>query len=418
MCSYGKCRDSGSKSRYCAECRIPVAKRNFHQRHGHGLVCVNASDWAAAPVAMSPCSSSTSAPASDSAKESPVTRAFRSSKTTIARPVAAAATPVADYKKRKLQEHSESNTSTSPIFPSSHPRNSGGALSKRRRRAVAVARAASSGSEAGPQFAKFDDIPVSRQLRWATLLGQRPDPNDADGTSAWLLEVMTVSDLKHPLLGRGAGGFASSSHFTNKRGSDEPDLVVADSNNDSSARTMGGSSVYSSLARDILTSDDVSSEEAAQDRCRKNDNPMAEPEEQERMPSKKLNRGSNVQETSHQNDVGDTIFVWQEKKKEAQKRREHRALKKKKRRSKTTKEERVFRYFRDEIIVPSQGGAVTGDSNGRQMHADMERATQEDLSSTDSPDNEDLSASYAEWQARKKKKALKNHKAESGAVVT
>ncbi len=37
MCSYEACRHAGIKFQYCARCRIPVAKRNFNQRHSHGL---------------------------------------------------------------------------------------------------------------------------------------------------------------------------------------------------------------------------------------------------------------------------------------------------------------------------------------------------------------------------------------------
>jgi hypothetical protein len=49
------------------------------------------------------------------------------------------------------------------------------------------------------------DISASREHRWANLLGRRPDAEDGDGMSAWLLEVMTVSDLKKPLTNAGGG---------------------------------------------------------------------------------------------------------------------------------------------------------------------------------------------------------------------
>ncbi|KAG7340708.1 hypothetical protein IV203_024251 [Nitzschia inconspicua] len=37
ICSYEKCRAQGVKFAYCVHCGIPVAKRNFRQRHGHGI---------------------------------------------------------------------------------------------------------------------------------------------------------------------------------------------------------------------------------------------------------------------------------------------------------------------------------------------------------------------------------------------
>ncbi|KAL7539715.1 hypothetical protein ACHAXR_009529 [Thalassiosira sp. AJA248-18] len=37
MCSYTACRQAGVKFRYCLHCKVPVAKRNFRNRHRHGV---------------------------------------------------------------------------------------------------------------------------------------------------------------------------------------------------------------------------------------------------------------------------------------------------------------------------------------------------------------------------------------------
>ncbi|KAL3802029.1 hypothetical protein ACHAW5_001834 [Stephanodiscus triporus] len=37
MCSYPSCRQAGVKFRYCLQCKVPVAKRNFRNRHRHGV---------------------------------------------------------------------------------------------------------------------------------------------------------------------------------------------------------------------------------------------------------------------------------------------------------------------------------------------------------------------------------------------
>ena len=37
MCSYPACRQAGVKFRYCLHCKVPVAKRNFRNRHRHGV---------------------------------------------------------------------------------------------------------------------------------------------------------------------------------------------------------------------------------------------------------------------------------------------------------------------------------------------------------------------------------------------
>eukprot|EP00544_Gedaniella_sp_CCMP2646_P003683 CAMPEP_0202495796 /NCGR_PEP_ID=MMETSP1361-20130828/17786_1 /ASSEMBLY_ACC=CAM_ASM_000849 /TAXON_ID=210615 /ORGANISM="Staurosira complex sp., Strain CCMP2646" /LENGTH=350 /DNA_ID=CAMNT_0049126931 /DNA_START=37 /DNA_END=1089 /DNA_ORIENTATION=+ len=38
VCSHEGCAASGRRFRYCAICDLPVAKRNFSKRHGHGLI--------------------------------------------------------------------------------------------------------------------------------------------------------------------------------------------------------------------------------------------------------------------------------------------------------------------------------------------------------------------------------------------
>ncbi len=38
MCAYPSCRNAGVKFRYCLHCKVPVAKRNFRNRHRHGVM--------------------------------------------------------------------------------------------------------------------------------------------------------------------------------------------------------------------------------------------------------------------------------------------------------------------------------------------------------------------------------------------
>ena len=38
MCTYPACRNAGVKFRYCLHCKVPVAKRNFRNRHRHGVL--------------------------------------------------------------------------------------------------------------------------------------------------------------------------------------------------------------------------------------------------------------------------------------------------------------------------------------------------------------------------------------------
>jgi hypothetical protein len=86
-----------------------------------------------------------------------------------------------------------------------------------------------------------DSISLTRQHRWATLLGKRPEASDADCMSAWLLEVMAVSDLKTPLKNAGTSSLTASESSVSS-GTREP--------------TSSMNSLTSSDGDELLSSDD------------------------------------------------------------------------------------------------------------------------------------------------------------------
>lgn len=64
----------------------------------------------------------------------------------------------------------------------------------------AVAAAAAAIAEAPAPVSESDaKISADRKDRWAALLGKRPATKDGDSMSAWLMEVLAVSDLDTPL---------------------------------------------------------------------------------------------------------------------------------------------------------------------------------------------------------------------------
>lgn len=386
VCSYEACRKAGSKFRYCAECRIPVAKRNFHQRHGHGLAC--------APVSESKPVASVTTAASQACRPVP-----KNTKAEASKDLAAAlklAKMQSHPKKRKQLGRSESGTDSS---------STGVSQSAQKRRKERYARAASS-SDRGPFYPALDDIPPVRQLRWATLLGKRPDPDDADGMSAWLLEVMTVSDLKAPL-----GQFVSSS----LTGSGESNAFG--SNSDSAEM---GLSVNSSLSIDVLTSD-VSSEGAVQD-CL--DTPMGKEDvvvsKVDYKLSQKSDQGRRKKErhAAQKESKKDAIKAVrrQEKKRKAQKGRDDKEKRKSKKKQRSSENKKAKTSSSTSAVALKSAGL--SESQVKMVQVENAKARQEELSN-DSPDNEDLSRSYAEWQVRKKQKALaRNEAAASFAVAS
>ena len=394
VCSYEACRNAGNKFRYCAECRIPVAKRNFHQRHGHNLQCVNT-------ASEQPKQARTAAPKSKKNKAATKAEAAK-----VAKKQEKKRKPLTP--KQQSQQQMESSTDSS----------SDGTQPAHKRRKMEGAPHAASSSDFGPLFPEVGDIPLARQLRWATLLGKRPDPDDADGMSAWLLEVMTVSDLNSPL-----GTFASSS-LTNS-GSGEDD-IFGESNSDSPEM---GSSVNSSLSTDVLTSD-VSSEEALPDPDTKvkvlgtaeDDRKMAAKPSKER---RKQHR--HQQQKESKKDAGKAVRR-QEKKRKAQKGREDKEKRKnKKRRSiemeqersaskKKSKSKKAKSSSTKKTTEASLKAVGLSESQVKMVQEENAKSRQEELSN-DSPDNEELSASYAEWQERKKQKALTKTEAPDAAMA-
>lgn len=53
-------------------------------------------------------------------------------------------------------------------------------------------------------------ISVEREKLWAGLLGKRPPTTDGEAVSAWLMEVLSVSDLDTPLKENGSSGVLSA----------------------------------------------------------------------------------------------------------------------------------------------------------------------------------------------------------------
>jgi len=389
ICSYEQCRNAGNKFRYCAECRIPVAKRNFHQRHGHGLVCVTTSDPKPPRAGM----------------DTELKRSLKAPPTTTAAGPSAKLSKKQPGKRKQMGSSTDSNNSSSGI---SQPQ------ATQKRRKDSSARAASS-SDTGPLYPDVGDIPFARQLRWATLLGKRPNPDDADGMSAWLLEVMAVSDLQTPL-----GNFASSS-LTNS-GSGES---VGFSNSDSPEM---GSSVNSSLSTDVLTSD-VSSEEAVQDCHKKESSTKEAPTTNSSLKKRQTKPHKSDKERRKHRHNEDKVS-----KKESSKavRRQEKKLNAQRGRAEKT-DDRMKRSSKDRMpfdveYAHSRKKKKTGKKKAKKstdvfkddvpasqmklFQAEVAQKQQEDLSN-DSPDNEDLCASYAEWQERKKQKA--SHKPEASA---
>lgn len=163
ICSYYACRNAGIKFRYCSHCKIPVAKRNFRKRHNHGLMAPKVSgSGAGADLASGTGGVIASARGGDTEEES---AGASSSKKT------------ASSKKGAL-----------------------GGLAGRSGLPAAASAACSTSTSA-----RGKPIEAERCTRWAELLCDRPSTVDSNAMSAWLMDVLAVSDLEKPLAAKSAG---------------------------------------------------------------------------------------------------------------------------------------------------------------------------------------------------------------------
>ena len=161
ICSYYACRNAGIKFRYCSHCKIPVAKRNFRKRHNHDLMAPKVSgSGAGADLASGPGGVIVSARGGDTDEES--AGASSSKKGTL------------------------------------------GGLAGRSGLPAALSATITSTSTSGKP------IEAERCTRWAELLCDRPSTGDSNAMSAWLLDVLAVSDLEKPLAAKGAGAIEGS----------------------------------------------------------------------------------------------------------------------------------------------------------------------------------------------------------------
>jgi len=250
ICSYFSCRNAGIKFRYCIKCKVPVAKRNFHQRHSHGFTNIanlsgetdgedNYSDEGS--FVASVISSKNNKQSSNSHTISPPSSLLcggvapnMPSVVVDAGPSTEMMTESLGFGPNALPEHSTSpskitkqeespkkaakaldlknviSKGAAAVYPSSvasqlvassqcsevsaHPStatSSSGQLDKGK-----------GGSESFPKSRGGDrhgSVLDGRKRRWSSLLVGRPALGDSNAMSAWLLEVLVVSDLDKPL---------------------------------------------------------------------------------------------------------------------------------------------------------------------------------------------------------------------------
>jgi len=183
ICSYPSCCKDGPKFRFCSVCRIPVAKRNFHQRHSHDEVGLSAERIRQKSSQVPPTPTTTAA---SSTRTSSVDEGRKFNRKDNS-----------DGHKRKKLNKIEAGPVMCSLATTSIAEGDD---------VVAAAAAQGIGTSGSDRTIDDDDgvdsswrpdtrsgIPVDRQRRWAALLKSRPTSNEANALSYWLEQVIEVS---------------------------------------------------------------------------------------------------------------------------------------------------------------------------------------------------------------------------------
>ena len=176
ICSYFACRNAGIKFRYCSHCKVPVAKRNFRKRHKHGGEDIPRGAGDDSGGEEEP-SVKKGIPAHITADQDQENDAL-SSQSADSNP----------------QEKSDLGVRQGLVQSSMRT------FEKKKQPQV---------PEAPEESVTGAKISMDRKERWAALLGKRPATKDGDSMSAWLMEVLAVSDLDTPLKSMEGGAPAA-----------------------------------------------------------------------------------------------------------------------------------------------------------------------------------------------------------------
>jgi len=172
LCSFPSCKSAGAKFRYCLHCKVPVAKRNFRNRHKHGNMGMSDKGKKKEPEALKTEEPSPPKPAMPKSEEDE-------------KPSSSMAGGEDATKPSEVQVKEEEAPALSPPTVSSDMTV----------KPPAVAAAGSSGN----QVSVKSSHDANEVQRWVQLLENKPSATDKQAMAVWMLNLMNASE-------GGAGG--------------------------------------------------------------------------------------------------------------------------------------------------------------------------------------------------------------------
>jgi hypothetical protein len=223
MCSYHACRITGIKFRYCAYCNVPVAKRNFGRRHQHGEV----------PDGESQSGDDTASRSSADEEESKTPYKAVKQVKTVEKSLDKTASMTADDNKgatdsTAVKQENKVMSSSNPEEQRNNEADESDEAGGSRRSSITSSSAESQNRMTNNRMTMshrdshaleppialrtIDAVRAAQQppialrtngddraTRWAALLAKRPQSDDSIAMQAWLVEVLSVSDMPTPV---------------------------------------------------------------------------------------------------------------------------------------------------------------------------------------------------------------------------
>eukprot|EP00980_Cylindrotheca_fusiformis_P029646 scaffold23645_cov284-Cylindrotheca_fusiformis.AAC.1 len=196
VCSYFACRNGGVKFRYCAHCMAPVAKRNFCRRHDHGMSKMDGEANEDDEVSMDHSEGSGQKGSEGIVKKEPKesstekrkkdTKDKDASQASLDLLTSTATSKFLDSNKKKRKKASEESK------PNEEGKESGEEMD-------VEAESTNGAPIEGEGSQGLANISSKRRKLWGELLMRRPCTKDPRHLSAWLNEVLTVSEFEIPL---------------------------------------------------------------------------------------------------------------------------------------------------------------------------------------------------------------------------
>ncbi|KAL7472823.1 hypothetical protein ACHAXS_013196 [Conticribra weissflogii] len=186
LCSFPTCRSAGAKFRYCLHCKVPVAKRNFRNRHKHGNIGEKKKSSPKNPEDSSQ---------EDNEEEEKFGRADNDESNEV----------------KKEDEHQESDEDDGDLKPSSSPSTEQleeprSSLSLPNQDQDDRKPAASPENDIGrPQGRNLAEPKATVSIHsthhpdkvqaWVSLLESKPDPSDRHAMAIWMMNLMSSTEL-------------------------------------------------------------------------------------------------------------------------------------------------------------------------------------------------------------------------------